>query len=270
MASTAPELLSSTRCFSCAINRYTHVSSALGSLPASFSVILPPSPHAIIYWLSGLTCTDQNFIIKAGAAQHAAAHSVAIVCPDTSPRGANAPREDDSWDFGTGAGFYVDAVTEDYKKHYHMASYVVDELPGVVKQVLGEGASTMPKAIMGHSMGGMGALSLALRNPGLYVSVSAFSPIANPVNCPWGEKCYSNYLGGDREKWAEYDPTLLMRKRAEPLVDEILLEQGTADDFLDGQLRPQRFVDACNEAGQKVGCFLTFFWPSFYDTCAWL
>lgn len=251
MSPFSPSLLSTTRCFSCKIDRYTHTSPTLGSLPATFSVILPPTATAAIYWLSGLTCTDQNFVIKAAAASHAHEHSVAIICPDTSPRGAGAPEEDDTWDFGTGAGFYVDATTEPYKKHYRMASYVVHELPLVVKEVLGDKVGEA-KAIMGHSMGGMGALSLALRNPGLYTSVSAFSPIANPVNCPWGEKCYSKYLGENREAWGGYDPSVLMKKRGEPLVSRILVEQGGADEFLEKQLMTNRFMEACNEVGQKV------------------
>lgn len=256
MASTfSIKQLSKTKAFSCDILRFEHTSPTLGNLRATFSAILPssPSPAPVIYWLSGLTCTDENFIIKVGAAQYAEKHGVIIVCPDTSPRGANIPGEDDSWDFGTGAGFYVDATTEPFRTHYRMASYVVDELPNVVAEALWARVVKSVRAVMGHSMGGMGALSLALRNEGSFVSVSAFAPIANPANCPWGEKCYTGYLGEDREEWNKYDPTEVMKKRGKPLVEtEILVEQGDADSFLESQLHPSAFVAACKSVGQKV------------------
>lgn len=247
--------LSKSKAFSCDILRFEHTSPTLGSLRAVFAVILPQSEHPVplLYWLSGLTCTDENFTNKAGGAQHASEHKVAIVCPDTSPRGAGIVGEDESWDFGTGAGFYVDATTPDFRKHYRMHSYVVDELPLVVATALPGRVDTTRRSVFGHSMGGMGALSIALRNEGAFVSVSAFAPIANPVNCAWGEKCYSGYLGADRASWSKYDPTELMKARGKPLhEEEILIDQGDADSFLESQLKPKAFIEACEKAGQKV------------------
>lgn len=247
--------LSKTKAFECDILRFEHTSPTLGKLRTIFSAIVPAVPNLspVIYWLSGLTCTDENFIIKAGAAQYAARNGVIIVCPDTSPRGANAPGENDGWDFGTGAGFYVDATTEDFRTHYRMASYVVDELPSVVAEALSGRVITDVRSIFGHSMGGMGALSLALRNEGSFVSVSAFAPIANPVNCPWGERCYTGYLGADKAEWKKYDPTELMNARERPLFDaEILIDQGDEDSFLETQLHPSAFVEACKSVGQQV------------------
>lgn len=251
----ALQRLSISMAFSCDIIRFEHTSPASGGLRAIFSVIIPQCQNPVppLYWLSGLTCTDENFIHKAGAAQYAAENDIAIVCPDTSPRGAGAPGEDDSWDFGTGAGFYVDATTPGFSKHYRMHSYVVDELPEVVQAALPGRVIADRRAVCGHSMGGMGALSVALRNEGAFVSVSAFAPIANPVNCPWGENCFTGYLGTDREVWKAYDPTELMKARGRPFSEEeILIEQGDRDQFLDSQLKPEAFIQACQQVGQKV------------------
>lgn len=244
--------LSSTKAFDTEVLRFQHTSKTLSDLPAIFSVILPPGESIpVLYWLSGLTCNDENFITKAGAAQYAKKYLVAIVCPDTSPRGAGAPGEDESWEFGTGAGFYVNATMPGYEA-YQMADYVVAELPGVVKEALGDRVDTTKCSVFGHSMGGMGALSMALRNPEMYKSVSAFAPISNPVNCAWGKNCYEKYLGSDVGKWSEYDPTELMKKRGAPLYDSILVDQGTADEYLT-ELMPEEFVMVCEKVGQKVG-----------------
>lgn len=243
---------SRTKSFSCSITKYTHDSPTLGGTRATFGIILPPHrPCPVLYWLSGLTCTPDNFLTKSGAASHAAEHKVAIVVPDTSPRGAGVAGEEEGWDFGSGAGFYVDAVTEGWGVYYRMASYVMDELPRVVGEVLGEGVLMEGvRSVSGHSMGGMGALSLAMRNRGSFVSVSAFAPIANPVDCAWGVKCFGGYLGEDRRLWEEYDPTCLMRRGK--LGGTILVEQGMEDGFLEEQLKVRRFVEACKEVGQEV------------------
>ena len=212
-----------------------------------FGVFLPPQAATTralppLYWLSGLTCTEENFIVKAGAQRVAAELGLAIVVPDTSPRGVNLPGDADSYDFGVGAGFYVDATEPPWSQHYRMYSYVTKELPSVV-------ASEFPidgsrAGIFGHSMGGHGALTIALKNPDAYRSVSALAPIASPMRCPWGEKALSGYLGPDRARWREYDSTALLEDRGwhgPPL----LVDQGTSDQFLDTQLKPDLLRDAC-------------------------
>jgi len=213
-----------------------------------FSIYLPPTASAqnkvpVIYWLSGLTCTDDNFVQKAGAQQYAAEEGVAIVCPDTSPRGTDVPGDPDkAWDFGHGAGFYVNATQEPWKKHYQMYDYVTKELPAVLK------ASDLPIdtgncSIMGHSMGGHGALTIALKNPGKYRAVSAFSPICSPMNCPWGEKALGNYVGPDKAAWIQYDAAALIPMAKERL--HILVDQGQDDSFLVNQLKPELLQAAC-------------------------
>lgn len=213
-----------------------------------FSVYLPPNASAlnkvpVIYWLSGLTCTDDNFVQKAGAQQYAAEEGVAIVCPDTSPRGDDVPGDPNkAWDFGLGAGFYVNATQEPWKKHYQMYDYVTKELPAVLK------ASDLPIdtnncSIMGHSMGGHGALTIALKNPGKYRAVSAFSPICSPMNCPWGEKALGNYVGSDKAAWIQYDASALIPMAKERL--HILVDQGQDDGFLVSQLKPELLQAAC-------------------------
>jgi len=198
----------------------------------------------VLYWLSGLTCTDENFITKAGAQRAAAARGLLLVCPDTSPRGCNIPGEDASWDFGSGAGFYVDATQEPWAKHYRMYSYITDELPRLVGAALP--ADLSRQSITGHSMGGHGALICALKNPGKYRSVSAFAPISNPIECPWGVKAFSGYLGDDRSAWREWDATELAKSYAGPKLD-ILVSQGTADSFLtDKQLLPEALAAAAS------------------------
>ncbi|XP_076062759.1 S-formylglutathione hydrolase isoform X3 [Oratosquilla oratoria] len=220
-----------------------------------FGVFVPSeaesSPVPVMYWLSGLTCTEQNFITKAGAQQHAAKHGLLLVSPDTSPRGCNIEGEDDDWDFGTGAGFYVDATEEKWKTNYRMYSYITKELP----QLIAANFNVVPDkmSIMGHSMGGHGALVCALKNPGMYQSVSAFSPICNPTNCPWGIKAFSGYLGTEnKDAWKEYDACELVKNyKGTPL--QILVDQGKADNFLtQGQLLPDKLVNACAQAGMPI------------------
>ncbi|XP_037081816.1 S-formylglutathione hydrolase-like [Pollicipes pollicipes] len=203
----------------------------------------------VIYWLSGLTCTEQNFVTKAGAQRYAAEKGVILVAPDTSPRGCNIEGEDESWDFGTGAGFYVDATEGKWKENYRMFSYVTKEL----RQLVNENFPTNGKqSIMGHSMGGHGALICALKNPGMYSFVSAFSPICNPSQCPWGQKAFGGYLGEDRKLWHDYDATELVKDYAGPPL-EILIDQGSEDGFLkDGQLLPDNLVAACAKAKVPV------------------
>nr|XP_032830922.1 S-formylglutathione hydrolase isoform X1 [Petromyzon marinus] len=215
-----------------------------------FGIYLPPKAEThkcpVLYWLSGLTCTEQNFVTKAGVQRLASEHGLIVVAPDTSPRGCNVEGEDESWDFGSGAGFYVDATRDPWSQHYRMYSYVTRELPKLVKESFS--ADAEKQSIFGHSMGGHGALVCALRNPGMYRSVSAFAPICNPVECPWGQKAFAGYLGEDREAWKAYDATLLMSAYSGPPLD-ILVDQGKDDQFLSaGQLLPDNFLAACTQA----------------------
>ncbi len=225
----------------------------------TFSVYLPASagskgkPVPVLYWLSGLECTDQNFAQKAPNAFKVASEvGVAIVLSDTSPRGAGCKDDKVSWDFGEGAGFYVDATEDAYKNNYRMYTYVTQELPKVVKAAVGD-AINDKRAIAGHSMGGHGALTLYLRNPGMYTSCSAFAPIAHPSNCPWGQKALTGYLGANKSAWAIADATELVKTYAGDRAVPILIEQGGADKFLlNGQLLPEDFLDAAKGAGQTV------------------
>lgn len=245
--------ISGIKCFGGNQLKFSHQSDVL-NCEMTFSVYLPPqaedSPVPIIYWLSGLTCTDENFVQKAGAQRYAAETGVAIVCPDTSPRGEDVSDDPDSaYDFGLGAGFYVNATQQPWAKHYQMYSYITEELPALLA------ASELPlqinhASIMGHSMGGHGALTIALKNPGKYKSVSAFSPICSPLNCPWGEKALSNYLGSNKEDWVDYDSCALIAKAEEKLP--IMIDQGDADDFLLEQLKPELLQTACDKAGHPL------------------
>jgi len=259
------KLLSRNICFGCSVERFEHTSEVLGSLPAKFHLITPPSAGGeadaapLLIWLSGLSCTDENFVNKAMPYKAAAELGLAILVPDTSPRGAGAPHEDDAYDFGTGAGFYVDATQPEYKKHYNMYSYITDELIKVAKAAAQGRVDFDRKSICGHSMGGHGALIIALKNPDMFRSVSAFAPICNPVNCAWGKKCFGGYLGGSgdsqNESWRAYDATELMLKRDGPLYAnrDIMIEQGSADNFLgEKQLLPENFARACEKVGQKL------------------
>jgi S-formylglutathione hydrolase len=247
------ERLASNVCFGGEHRRYRHRSAVL-DCDMEFAVFLPPvavgrEPKTVpaLYWLSGLTCTDQNFMQKAGALRRAAELGMAIICPDTSPRGLGLPGEDDSYDFGSGAGFYVNATREPWARHYRMHDYVVAELPALLESEL---PITGQRGISGHSMGGHGALVCALRNPGQYQSVSAFAPIANPSNCPWGRRAFSGYLGDDEQSWQEWDATLLIPEVRERLP--LLIDQGTADEFLDQQLAPDALVEACEKVHHHI------------------
>jgi len=212
-----------------------------------FAIYLPPqaeqAPVPALYWLSGLTCTEENFCTKAGAQRYAAEQGIALVVPDTSPRDLGLPGEDDSYDFGSGAGFYINATVEPWSRHYRMHDYVSCELPALVEASFPVIAGR--RAISGHSMGGHGALVSALRQPGGWASVSAFAPIVAPTQVAWGEKAFSGYLGDDRELWGEWDACELIARASERLP--LLVDQGDADQFLDEQLQPERLRAACAE-----------------------
>jgi S-formylglutathione hydrolase len=241
------ETVSETRCFGGVQGVYRHAAKSTGC-DMEFAVYLPPQaqsgPVPVLTWLSGLTCTWENFAVKAGAQRYAAEHGVALVAPDTSPRGLDLPGEHDDWDFGSGAGFYVDATQEPWSAHYRMYSYVVEELPALVHERFALDAQR--QGIFGHSMGGHGALVVALRNPERYRSVSAFAPISAPTRCPWGEKALGHYLGADREAWRRYDACELLAES--DWRRPILVDQGGADGFLEVQLKPERLREACASA----------------------
>jgi S-formylglutathione hydrolase len=215
-----------------------------------FGVYLPPQVESrrlpVLYWLSGLTCSEQNFISKAGAQQYAAEHGVILVAPDTSPRGDNVA-DAEGYDLGKGAGFYVNATQAPWSAHYRMYDYVVDELPALVDA---EFPATDARGISGHSMGGHGALMIALRNPGRYRSVSAFSPVVAPSQVLWGEKAFAAYLGDDREAWKQYDAVDLVAEAGERLP--LLVDQGDADEFLAEQLKPELLQAACDAVGHPM------------------
>jgi S-formylglutathione hydrolase len=245
------ELLSEARCFGGWQRSYRHLSVSCAS-PMRFAVYLPPAaehrPVPAVYWLSGLTCTEDNFSTKAGAQRYAAELDLALIIPDTSPRGLGLPGEDDDWDFGTGAGFYVTATEAPWAGHYDMHRYVAGELPALVEAEL----PVVPglRAISGHSMGGHGALTLGLRYPERYRSVSAFAPICAPMRCPWGRKAFSRYLGEDHTRWREYDASWLAEHR--PSRHRLLVDQGTADPWLAEQLLPEQLEQACAASGQPL------------------
>jgi len=224
--------------------RYKHQSAVL-NCEMTFSIYLPPQavkgPVPVLYWLSGLTCNDENFVQKAGAQQHAAEHGIAIVCSDTSPRGDGVADDPEAaYDMGLGAGFYVDATQQPWAEHYQMYSYILDELPALVNREFPvDGKRT---SISGHSMGGHGALTIALKNPQRFKSVSAFAPICSPLQCPWGDKVLSHYLGDDRQAWAQYDTVELIKQAKQHLP--LLVDQGTADNFLTEQLKVELLVEA--------------------------
>ncbi len=240
--------LSSQKVFGGQHVRYQHDSSVL-NCSMQFAVYLPPQvelgkPLPVLYWLSGLTCTDENFMQKAGALKVAAELGLIIVAPDTSPRGADVPDDaEGAWDFGLGAGFYINATQAPWARHYRMYDYVVDELPALVEKHL---PVSDKRSISGHSMGGHGALICALREPGRYQSVSAFAPICQPTQCPWGEKAFSNYLGTQREDWMEWDACNLLAQATGHLP--ILVDQGEADSFLVEQLKPSALQDTAERA----------------------
>ncbi|EKF73827.1 esterase [Alcanivorax hongdengensis A-11-3] len=242
------ELVSATKSFGGWLKRYKHHSKVL-NCEMIFAIYLPPAAEQkdvpLLWWLSGLTCTDENFMQKAGAQRRAAELGLALVCPDTSPRGTDLPGEHDSYDFGSGAGFYVNATQAPWSQHYRMYDYVTEELPALVNEHFPLNGR---QAISGHSMGGHGALICALKNPHRYTSVSAFAPITHPVACPWGEKAFSGYLGDDRESWKDWDASELIRRQGSALP--LMVDQGDADNFYtDGQLRPEDLQAACEDTG---------------------
>lgn len=247
-----PEEMSSSKMFGGFNRRYKHFSPTLGC-SMTFSIYFPPSPPSqkipVLYWLSGLTCTDENFIAKSGAQRTASAEEVALVSPDTSPRGLNIEGEDDSWDFGVGAGFYLNA-TELKWKNWRMYDYVVKELPKLLNENFVQ-LDTSKASIFGHSMGGHGALTIFLKNQDKYKSASAFAPIANPINCLWGQKAFSNYLGSNKSDWEVYDATCLIAKYNK-FSTPILIDQGEGDKFLKDQLLPHRFEEACKSVDAPV------------------
>src|SRR5690554_3670168 len=244
--------LSSQKVFGGHHVRYEHQSAVL-NCSMQFAVYLPPQvelgePLPVLYWLSGLTCNDENFMQKAGALKAAAELGLVIVAPDTSPRGASVPDDPEgAWDFGLGAGCYVNATQAPWAEHYQMYDYVVKELPALIEKHL---PVSDKRSISGHSMGGHGALICALREPQRYQSVSAFAPICQPTQCPWGEKAFSNYLGTQRESWMEWDASALMAQATQHLP--MLIDQGEADNFLVEQLKPAALQDAAERAGYPL------------------
>lgn len=236
-------------CFGGRQEVWSHRSATLGC-DMKFAIYLPPQTASqgprgrvpVLYWLSGLTCTEQNFITKAGAQRYAAEHGVALVAPDTSPRGEGVPN-DDAYDLGQGAGFYLNATQQPWAQYFRMYDYVVNELPKLIEANF---PVTDARGISGHSMGGHGALMIALRNPGRYKSVSAFSPIVAPSQVPWGDKAFRNYLGDDRDAWKAHDTTELIAGATERLP--LLVDQGDADEFLCSQLKPELLQAACDKA----------------------
>jgi len=243
--------ISENRCFGGTLGFYNHRSQTCSG-EMRFAVYQPPQAAAnsvpVLYFLSGLTCTEENFMVKAGAQRFAAEYGLLLVAPDTSPRNTGIDGEDKDWDFGAGASFYVDATTEPWRSHYQMYSYIVHELPAVVAEHFP--AQSERQSIFGHSMGGHGALVCALRNPQRYRSVSAFAPIVAPMRCPWGQKAFSHYLGSDRESWRAYDASELVQTAG--YNRPILIDQGTADPFLTEQLLPDVFEQACKAAHQPL------------------
>jgi S-formylglutathione hydrolase len=250
----ALELLSEHACFGGVQRFFRHDSQAIG-LPMRFSLFLPPQAAAVpvpaLVYLAGLTCNEETFAIKAGAQRVAAELGLALIAPDSSPRGAGVAGESDSWDLGAGASFYLDATEPPWAAHYRMESYLTQELIRVV--ALEWPIDARRVGIFGHSMGGHGALTLALRHPALFRSVSALAPICAPTQCPWGQKAFAAYLGADTGRWAEHDASALMNRRTTPLCESpILIDQGLADQFLATQLHPHLFEQACAKAQQAL------------------
>jgi S-formylglutathione hydrolase len=245
------EIISEQRCFGGVQGVYRHQSVETGT-PMQFSVFAPLQAKKgevpVLWYLSGLTCTEENFTAKAGAQRYAARHGLMLIAPDTSPRGAGVPGEDDDYDFGSGAGFYVDATTPPWDRNYRMYSYVTSELPALVFEEFA--ADPHLQGITGHSMGGHGALTIGLKNSRTYRSISAFSPICAPTQCPWGQKAFGGYLGDSTAEWQQYDATSLVGQGNRS--GQILIDQGDADEFLADQLKPGVFAKACSEAGQEL------------------
>jgi S-formylglutathione hydrolase len=248
------ETVGQHQCFGGVQGFYRHDSATIG-LPMRFSVYRPAQalqgPAPVLFFLAGLTCTEETFMIKAGAQRYAAEHGIMLVAPDTSPRDTGIAGVADQWDFGDGAGFYLDATQAPWSGRFRMETYIVAELlPLVIARFAAQAGSV---GICGHSMGGHGALTLALRHPEVFRSVSALAPIAAPMQCAWGQKAFSLYLGDDRDAWRAHDATELMAQRTTPLTPEILIDQGLDDKFLhQQQLLPERFEAACEKAGQRL------------------
>ncbi|MER0172091.1 MAG: S-formylglutathione hydrolase [Nitrosomonas sp.] len=248
---TTLETRSLHHCFGGVQGYYQHPSTVIG-LPMRFSVYQPPQAkdHAVpaLFFLAGLTCTEETFMIKAGAQRYAAELGLMLVTMDTSPRQTGIPGETDAWDFGAGAGFYLDATQAPWSKHYRMESYITQELRNIITEQFPADPNRI--GISGHSMGGHGALTLALRYPDLFRSVSAFAPICAPIRCPWGQKAFSNYLGENPKDWQPYDTTALLQ--AGHRVPNLLVDQGFNDQFLTTQLFPEALEQACGDAGQPL------------------
>ena len=266
--SNSLQLKSEYRCFNGTVAYYSHFSSVCNH-QMNFAVYLPPQAQSksvpILYYLSGLTCTEDNFTVKAGVQRYAAQYGIMLVAPDTSPRNTGIAGEDDAWDLGSGAGFYLDATVEPWQQHYQMYSYVTQELPQLIQANFP--VLTDKQSIFGHSMGGHGALICALKNPDRYLSVSAFAPIAAPMSCPWGEKAFTAYLGEDKQQWQEYDASELVKKTQ--LSYPILIDQGTSDTFYEQkQLLPEVFQSACKEVGQTLNLRLQPGYDHSYFTIA--
>jgi S-formylglutathione hydrolase len=248
------ETLGEHACFGGKVGFHRHASSSTQTA-MRFAVFTPPQasagPVPVLYYLAGLTCTEETFMMKAGAQRLAAELGLMLVAPDTSPRGIELPGDRDHWDFGVAAGFYLDATQAPWSSHYHMASYVVHELPSVIARHFP--ADSGRAGIFGHSMGGHGALTIGLKHRDRYRSISAFAPIVAPMQVPWGIKAFSGYLGEDRAAWAQYDATALVRELPDPSRGpQILIDQGLADAFLERELKPQLFEAACEEAGYPL------------------
>lgn len=243
--------ISTQKCFGGVQGVYEHDSMTCGC-PMRFGVFMPPQhadgPRPVLTYLAGLTCTEENFIVKAGAQRIAAELGFILVAPDTSPRGDAVPDEDGQYDLGKGAGFYLDATEDPWSHNYRMYSYISRELPDLIAAEFP--ADTVRQGIFGHSMGGHGALTIHLKHPGQYRSVSAFAPIIAPSQVPWGRKAFTNYLGDNSERWEAYDATVLVESHKSEA--HILIDQGADDQFLAEQLRPELFSEACKQAGQKL------------------
>ena len=254
MAAIPFEVISQHRCFNGTVGFYRHEATST-ACPMRFAVYTPAQAQSgrvpVVYYLAGLTCTEETFMIKAGAQRVAAELGIMLVAPDTSPRGVKLPGDSDSWDFGVGAGFYVDATVEPWSRNYRMYTYVTQELRALIETHFP--ADPARTGIFGHSMGGHGALVIALRNPDRYRSVSAFAPIAAPSQCPWGQKAFSGYLGPDRRQWAQYDTTELVSQIKDAAGrPPILIDQGLSDQFLQTQLHPELFEQACRKVGYPL------------------
>lgn len=252
-AATRLETISEHRCFGGTVGYYRH-RSEVNDCEMRFAAFVPPGASSgsvpVVTYLAGLTCTEETFMIKAGAQRVAAERGLMLIAPDTSPRGERVPdAEDTAWDLGLGAGFYVDATAEPWSRHYRMYSYITTELPGIVAAAFP--ADMSRQGIFGHSMGGHGALVLGLRNPGTYTSISAFAPIAAPARCPWGQKAFTAYLGPDQAAWRDWDATELLA-RGRRSSHTILVDQGLDDPFLGPQLFPEALEDASAAAGQPL------------------